>query len=87
VLSLSDAGRWLGGVCTGLARVRGTRAGWIRAGFIASTLIGGLGIIVHFACWLIIPREGEPTDRQDSGWIVVAAQVRGPSPPCPRISL
>jgi phage shock protein PspC (stress-responsive transcriptional regulator) len=75
VLSRSDAGRWLGGVCAGLARVRGTGPGWIRAAFIAATLIGGLGILVYFACWLIIPREGEPTERRDSGWVVVAAQA------------
>lgn len=62
-------------MCAGLARIRGTGAGWIRVGFVASALIGGLGILVYFACWLIIPREGEPTERRDAGWIVFAAQA------------
>jgi phage shock protein PspC (stress-responsive transcriptional regulator) len=40
-----------------------------------AALIGGLGILVYIACWLIIPGEGEPTERPGSGWIVGAAQA------------
>jgi phage shock protein PspC (stress-responsive transcriptional regulator) len=74
-LTRSDAGRWLGGVCVGLARVRRARPAWIRAAFVAATLIGGVGILVYVACWLIVPEEGEPAEGSSSGWIVVLAQA------------
>ncbi len=74
-LSRTEAGKWLGGVCSGLARGRGIHAEWIRLAFIAGALLGGIGILVYLACWLIIPREGEQPEDPSSGWIVGAAQA------------
>ncbi|HEX4010610.1 MAG TPA: PspC domain-containing protein [Solirubrobacteraceae bacterium] len=58
-LSRGNEGRWLGGVCAGVAPVIRMRAGWMRAAFVAAALIAGLGIALYLACWLIIPAEGD----------------------------
>jgi phage shock protein PspC (stress-responsive transcriptional regulator) len=74
-LTRSESGRWLGGVCTGLARGRRSHPAWIRAAFVASALVGGLGVLVYLACWLIIPQEGEQEGELGSSWVVVLAQA------------
>ena len=61
-LTRAEHGRWLGGVCAGLARTRGLPVGRLRAAFAAAALVGGLGVLVYLACWLIIPAEGEDAD-------------------------
>ena len=48
---------------------------WIRIAFIATALVGGLGILCYLACWLIIPQEGEQPGDATSGWIVILAQA------------
>jgi phage shock protein PspC (stress-responsive transcriptional regulator) len=78
-LSRSETGKWLGGVCAGLARGREVDLIWIRAAFLLGALIGGLGVFVYLACWLIIPLEGERPDDPSSGWLVVLARVLGAS--------
>jgi phage shock protein PspC (stress-responsive transcriptional regulator) len=62
-------------VCAGFASIRGISAGWVRLAFIAATLLGGLGLIVYLACWLIIPAEGEDEEARTSGTVVVVAQA------------
>jgi phage shock protein PspC (stress-responsive transcriptional regulator) len=74
-LSRSDEGKWLGGVCAGLARGRGIPVAVIRVAFVAVAVVGGLGILAYLACWLIIPREGEQPGDPGSRWIVVLAQA------------
>ncbi|HEY5316792.1 MAG TPA: PspC domain-containing protein [Solirubrobacteraceae bacterium] len=74
-LSRSDEGKWLGGVCAGLAHGRGIAVGLIRAAFVVGALIGGLGILAYLACWLIIPHEDEQPGDPASRWIVVLAQA------------
>jgi phage shock protein PspC (stress-responsive transcriptional regulator) len=74
-LSRSDEGKWLGGVCAGLARGRGIAVGGVRAAFVVAALIGGLGLLAYLACWLIIPLEGEQPGDPASRWIVVLAQA------------
>ena len=61
-LTRAEHGRWLGGVCAGLAQTRALPVGWLRAAFAVAALAGGLGILVYVACWLIIPAEGETDD-------------------------
>jgi phage shock protein PspC (stress-responsive transcriptional regulator) len=60
-LSRVQSGRWLGGVCAGLAPLRGLSVGWMRVGFVLLGLLGGIGIAVYLACWLIIPVAGTDT--------------------------
>jgi len=68
-------GRWLGGVCAGLARTRGLPVGGLRLAFVVASLIGGLGVLAYVACWLIIPAEGEDLDSTRPRGIVVLAQA------------
>ena len=71
------AGRWLGGVCVGVARDRAVPAAWVRLAFVVGGLLGGLGAFVYVACWLIIPRDGEQPGDPSSGWLVMGAQAFG----------
>jgi phage shock protein PspC (stress-responsive transcriptional regulator) len=74
-LSRAREGRWLGGVCAGLARLRGLPMGWLRAAFVLGALAGGLGVLVYLACWLIIPTEGEAGGARGPREIVALAQA------------
>ncbi len=74
-LTRGKQGRWLGGVCVGLAAVTGRWVGWIRAAFAVGALVGGLGIALYLACWLIIPAQGEGDERAGSSGVVVMAQA------------
>ena len=76
-LSRSRDGKWLTGVCAGLARGAGISPAWIRAAFVAGAVIGGLGVLVYLACSLIIPQDGEQPGDLSSGWIVALAKASG----------
>jgi phage shock protein PspC (stress-responsive transcriptional regulator) len=67
--------RWLGGVCAGLAQVSRVSLAWIRAGFVLTALLGGLGIALYLACWLIIPEAGDETKPPGPSGAVVVAQA------------
>jgi phage shock protein PspC (stress-responsive transcriptional regulator) len=54
----SRDGRWLGGVCTGLARYFELNPMIYRIGFVALALAGGTGILLYIAAWLVMPDEG-----------------------------
>lgn len=51
--------RWFGGVCAGLAARFGVDPLLIRAGAIALTIAGGLGIGVYLVLWLLLPDRHE----------------------------
>jgi phage shock protein PspC (stress-responsive transcriptional regulator) len=74
-LSRGNRGRWFGGVCAGLALISGLGVGWVRLGFVVAALIGGLGIALYLACWLIIPADGGSEARQGPGEAAVLAQA------------
>lgn len=74
-LQRAAEGRWLAGVCAGLARARGRHVGWIRGAFGLAILAGALGALAYVACWLILPAEGDEADRGDRAGIVVLARV------------
>jgi phage shock protein PspC (stress-responsive transcriptional regulator) len=74
-LTRGRKGRWLGGVCAGLAAVTRVGVGWIRAGFVVGALAGGLGIALYLACWLIIPDEDGDAERSGPAGAVVLAQA------------
>ena len=58
-LSRARDGRWLAGVCAGVARHRGLPVGSLRAAFAIGALLGGLGVLVYVACWLDPSRRRE----------------------------
>jgi phage shock protein PspC (stress-responsive transcriptional regulator) len=62
-------------VCVGLAAVTRVNVGWIRAAFVAGALIGGLGIALYLACWLIIPVQGDGEERPGATGVVILAQA------------
>jgi phage shock protein PspC (stress-responsive transcriptional regulator) len=66
-------GRWLAGVCAGIARHRNLPARSVRTAFGLAALVGGVGVLAYLACWLIIPAEGD--DEPGTRGIVVLAQA------------
>jgi len=51
------AGRMLAGVASGIAGYLGVDVLLIRIAFVVLTLVGGAGIPLYLACWLLIPDE------------------------------
>lgn len=53
----SRSGRWLGGVCGGIARMTGL-ASWVwRMSFAFLAVCGGAGVLVYGLLWLFVPLE------------------------------
>lgn len=50
-------GRWLGGVCAGLAESFGMNPGWVRAAFVLGGFFYGAGVGAYFLAWICIPVE------------------------------
>jgi phage shock protein PspC (stress-responsive transcriptional regulator) len=55
-------GKMLTGVCSGLARQFGLSATAIRLAFVVGTFIGGWGLLIYLALWIIMPVRKEPTE-------------------------
>jgi phage shock protein C len=53
----SRTDRKLGGVCGGLAQYFGVDATLIRVLFVVLAVLGGSGLILYLALWIIVPRE------------------------------
>jgi phage shock protein C len=53
------SGRWLAGVCAGLADYLGVDPNLIRVGFAVLTLFAGIGPVAYVLGWALIPEEGE----------------------------
>jgi phage shock protein PspC (stress-responsive transcriptional regulator) len=53
------SGRWLAGVCAGLADYTGIDVSLIRVIFAVLTLFGGAGAIAYLVAWALVPDEGE----------------------------
>jgi phage shock protein PspC (stress-responsive transcriptional regulator) len=50
--------RMLAGVASGIAGYVGVDALFVRIAFAVLTIVGGAGIPLYVACWLLIPDEG-----------------------------
>ena len=48
-------GRWLTGVCKGIALHLGIGVAWVRIAFIALTVLYGAGIIAYVFLWVCLP--------------------------------
>jgi len=53
----SRTNRKLAGVCGGLAQYFNTDATLIRVLFVVLTVLGGSGILLYLALWIIVPTE------------------------------
>jgi phage shock protein C len=49
--------RMLAGVCGGLAQYFNLDATLIRVLFIVLTVLGGAGLVIYVAMWIIVPKE------------------------------
>jgi len=49
--------RWIGGVCSGLARRFGLSSGTMRLIFVLSCLLPGPQFLIYLALWLILPND------------------------------
>jgi phage shock protein C len=54
------SGRWIAGVCVGLAEYSGIDVALIRVLFAVFCLFGFVGPVVYVIAWVLIPEEGEP---------------------------
>ena len=70
-------GRWLGGVCAGLAARWGVPPARVRLAFVLGALALGLGVLVYLAAWLILPAESEDGVTAGQRGIVLLAQACG----------
>jgi phage shock protein PspC (stress-responsive transcriptional regulator) len=50
-------GRWIAGVCAGLADRFGVSRGVMRVIFVLSTIIPGPQFVVYILLWILIPSE------------------------------
>jgi len=56
----------VGGVASGLARHLGVPVMWLRVGFVLTTGLGGLGVVMYAGLWMMLPAEGQ-FDREAPG--------------------
>jgi len=58
-LRLSEADKWIAGVCGGVAAVTGVEA-WIwRLIFVLGLFAGGFTAILYIVLWIFVPRQGQ----------------------------
>jgi phage shock protein C len=54
------SGRWIAGVCAGLADYFGIDVTLVRVIFAVLTLFSGVGAIAYVLAWALVPEQGEP---------------------------
>jgi phage shock protein PspC (stress-responsive transcriptional regulator) len=52
-------GRWIAGVCAGLADYFGVDANFIRIIMVGLLVFGGFGALAYVVAWALVPEEGE----------------------------
>ncbi|MEV0799722.1 PspC domain-containing protein [Kribbella pittospori] len=52
-----SSGRWIGGVCAGLARRFGISANTMRLIFVVSCLLPGPQVLIYLVLWILMPSE------------------------------
>jgi phage shock protein PspC (stress-responsive transcriptional regulator) len=55
-------GRWVAGVCRGLALRWDLNVVQVRALFVLSSVLAGLGVLAYVACWLVLPLDSDDGD-------------------------
>jgi phage shock protein PspC (stress-responsive transcriptional regulator) len=54
------SGRWLGGVCAGIARRYGVDVWLVRLAVVVAAAAGGVGFVLYALAWLVIPAGETP---------------------------
>jgi phage shock protein PspC (stress-responsive transcriptional regulator) len=70
-------GRLLGGVCAGLPDLWGLGTNGRRLLFVVAGLLGGVGVVVYLACWLVIPADDHDPDADAVRSVVLLAWATG----------
>lgn len=70
-------GRLLGGVCSGLPDVWGLGTNGLRLVFVVTALLGGVGVVVYLACWLVLPAADQDPDNDPVRSVVLLAWAIG----------
>ncbi len=52
-------GRWIAGVCQGLAQRWDLNVVQVRALFVLASALAGLGVLAYIACWLVLPHDAD----------------------------
>jgi phage shock protein PspC (stress-responsive transcriptional regulator) len=66
-------GRVVAGVAEGIGRHAGVDPAVVRIGFAATSLFGGLGVLLYVIAWLAVPEEGADRPlfgRTGTTWLV-----------------
>ena len=69
-------GRWLGGVAAGLGRYFDVNPLVYRIAFGALAFVGGTGVLLYLAAWLVMPAR-TATSRRRSRFCAITASGRG----------
>ncbi|MGW0172315.1 PspC domain-containing protein [Rhodococcus sp. NPDC003322] len=56
----------IAGVAAGIGHRYDVDPVLVRVAFVVSTLFGGAGIVLYLACWLVLPRAGDPSSAAES---------------------
>ena len=67
-LTRAREGRWIGGVCAGIARHFGWDPNIVRLIFVLSVLLPGPQFLIYIVMWIFIPAEREGFNQFDQGW-------------------
>ena len=67
-LRRSDDDRVIAGVCGGLGRYLGVDPILLRLGLIALCFVGGSGIALYLAAWIVIPQAVAPAGQHEPTW-------------------
>ena len=57
----SQTDKMIGGVCGGLAPYLGIDSTLVRIFFVLLAFANGIGLLLYFALWLLLPAEGQPS--------------------------
>ena len=52
-----SSGRWIGGVCAGLARRLGIKPSLMRLIFVVSCILPGPQFLIYIVLWILMPSE------------------------------
>lgn len=77
----SESKRMLGGVCGGLSDFLGLDATVVRVLFLLLSFVGGAGILLYPAMWIVVPTESRvgapPADIAREGWREMRGRLPG----------
>jgi phage shock protein C len=52
--------RVIAGVCGGLAEYFGLDPSLVRVGYALAVLFGGVGVLIYFIMWIVVPEKDRP---------------------------